>query len=155
MLFKKIDCQMSALKNNKKIAFSFLKQCNLKDRNKLRNFLENRTKKEGLGIKELQIIFCSDKYLLNINKLYLKHAFLTDIITFSYSDKKGFISGDLFISIDRVKENARLFNSTLTKEIHRVIFHGVLHLIGYNDKTDKEKKEIRREEDLWLSKYGL
>jgi len=155
LLFKKIDYQMSVSKNNKKIAFSFLKKCSLNHRNSLRVFIENRIKKEGLKTEELHIIFCSDNYLLNINKLYLKHAFLTDIITFNYAEKPGVISGDLFISIDRVKENARLFNTTIIKELHRVIFHGVLHLIGYNDKTDREKKEIRKKEDLWLSKYGL
>jgi rRNA maturation RNase YbeY len=102
----------------------------------------------------ISIIFCSDKYLLNININYLKHNYYTDIITFNYVEGNT-ISGDLFVSIDRVKENAIEFNTTLIKEIYRVIFHGILHLVGYNDKTEEEKKLMREKEDKYLSEVDF
>jgi len=102
----------------------------------------------------ISIIFCSDMYLLNINVDYLKHNYYTDIITFNYVDGNT-ISGDLFISIDRVKENAIKFNTTIIKEIYRVIFHGVLHLVGYNDKTEEEKMLMREKEDIYLSEVDF
>ena len=103
---------------------------------------------------EISIILCSDKYLLNINIEYLKHNYYTDIITFNYVEGNT-ISGDLFISIDRVKENSEQFNTSFTRELYRVIFHGLLHLAGYNDKTDEEKKIMRGKEDLYLSEVDF
>ena len=99
---------------------------------------------------DLSVIFCDDEYLKRINVKYLGHDYYTDIITFDYSEK-NLVSGDLFISIDRVDENARLNNVDFINELYRVIIHGVLHLCGYNDKTLKEKKEIRAKEDYFLS----
>lgn len=110
----------------------------------------NESKKPG----DIAIIFCSDKYLLNINVEYLQHNYFTDIITFDYAEG-GKISGDLFISIDRVKDNAVQFNTTFLKELYRVIFHGVLHLVGYNDKSVKEKKVMREKENLYLSEVDF
>lgn len=112
--------------------------------------ISSEKKKQG----EISIILCSDKYLLNINIEYLKHNYYTDIITFNYVEGNT-ISGDLFISLDRVKENASLFNTGLVKELYRVIFHGLLHLAGYNDKTDEEKKLMREKEDLYLSEVDF
>ena len=103
---------------------------------------------------EISVILCSDKYLLEINIEYLKHNYYTDIITFNYVEGKV-ISGDLFISVDRVKENSREFNTGFIKELYRVIFHGILHLIGYNDKTEEEQKVMRRKEDLYLSEVDF
>ena len=103
---------------------------------------------------EISIILCSDKYLLDINIEYLKHNYYTDIITFNYVDGST-ISGDLFISIDRVKENSNEFSTSLIKELYRVIFHGLLHLVGYNDKTDEEKKIMRGKEDLYLGEVDF
>jgi len=103
---------------------------------------------------DISIIFCSDKYLLDINIEYLDHNYFTDIITFNYVEG-NIISGDLFISIDRVKENAIDFNATWLKEVYRVIFHGVLHLVGYNDKTADEKQTMREKEDLYLSEVDF
>jgi len=103
---------------------------------------------------EISIILCSDKYLLNINIEYLNHNYYTDIITFNYVEGNT-ISGDLFISLDRVKGNSELFNTSLIKELYRVIFHGLLHLAGYNDKTDEEKKIMRGKEDLYLSEVDF
>jgi len=98
---------------------------------------------------EISIIFCSDDYLLKINKKYLNHDYFTDIITFNYNENNTII-GDLFISIDRVKENAKELKVDFNNELYRVIIHGVLHLCGYNDKTQDQQKEIRTKEDEYL-----
>lgn len=105
-------------------------------------------------VGEISVILCSDKYLLEINIEYLKHNYYTDIITFNYVEG-NLISGDLFISIDRVKENSIVFNTGLIKELYRVIFHGILHLIGYNDKTEEEKKIMKAKEDLYLDEVDF
>lgn len=105
---------------------------------------------EQRKIGDVTLILCSDKYLLDININYLKHNYFTDIITFNYVEG-DIISGDLFISMDRVQENAKEYQITLMKELYRVVFHGVLHLIGYNDKTEEEIKIMREKEDFYLS----
>ena len=107
-------------------------------------------KKEG----NISLIFCSDRYLLEINNNFLKHNYFTDIITFNYVEG-NIISGDLFISAERVKENAKEFNTIWIKELYRVIFHGLLHLIGYNDKTEEEKIIMREKEDFYLSEVDF
>lgn len=99
----------------------------------------------------LNYIFCSDDYLLKINQQYLEHHDYTDIITFDHSEGKNEIEGDIFISIDRVKENAENLNTTFRNELHRVLSHGLLHLIGYKDKTESEKKVMREKENTCLS----
>jgi len=99
---------------------------------------------------EINYIFCDDSYLLEINIKDLKHNTLTDIISFDYT-VGDIISGDIFISTERVKENADEFNNIFKDELHRVIIHGVLHYCGYKDKTDDEKKEMRSKEDYYLS----
>ncbi|HEX6891837.1 MAG TPA: rRNA maturation RNase YbeY [Chryseolinea sp.] len=98
----------------------------------------------------INFIFCSDRYLKRINLEYLAHDTFTDIITFDYSDSKG-IQGDVFISIPRVKENAQQFETPFDEELHRVMVHGVLHLIGYSDKTERAKSIMRKKEDAYLS----
>ncbi|WP_321369842.1 rRNA maturation RNase YbeY [uncultured Draconibacterium sp.] len=103
---------------------------------------------------ELNIIFCSDAYLLEMNKQYLDHDYYTDIITFDYVDN-NVISGDLFISLDRVNENAESFNSLQIKELYRVVLHGVLHLTGYKDKTDEEQEEMTKMEEFYLGKIDF
>ena len=104
----------------------------------------------GYSLGELSIIFCCDEYLLNINKKHLSHDCYTDIITFNYNVEKN-LNGDLFISVDRVKDNATLFNENFNIELFRVIIHGVLHLCGFNDKTIDEQKEMRSKENHYLS----
>jgi len=104
---------------------------------------------------DISIIFCSDDYLLEINKQYLDHDYYTDIITFDYEEEDNVISGDLFISIDRIKENAGKFDVNFIIELYRVVFHGVLHLIGYKDKTDEEQKEMKAKEDFYLNKVDF
>lgn len=108
----------------------------------------------GRPIHSLNIIFCSDEYLLGINQQYLKHDYFTDIITFDLStDKKRSIMAELYISYDRVKENAKQLGSTTTKELHRVVFHGLLHLLGYKDKLKKDQIAMRQMEDKLISLY--
>jgi len=103
------------------------------------------------GIKELNYIFCSDDYLLQINKEYLSHDYYTDIITFDNSEEEGQIEGDIFISIDRVTDNASMLNVAFQEELHRVIAHGLLHLMGFGDKNEAEKKVMREKENACLS----
>ncbi|NQU88032.1 MAG: rRNA maturation RNase YbeY [Mariniphaga sp.] len=101
---------------------------------------------------EITVVFCSDEYLLQLNKEFLDHDYFTDIITFDYCDN-NIISGDIFVSIDRIHYNAKKYNVGFNIELHRVLFHGVLHLIGYNDKTSGEKKEMRSKEDYYLNEF--
>lgn len=108
-------------------------------------------KDESKGLSSLTYIFCTDDYLLSINKQHLDHDFYTDVITFDYSDGSPTLSGDIFISIDRVKDNAKQLSETFNNELHRVMVHGVLHLCGYKDKTEGEEKEMRMKEDHYLS----
>ena len=98
----------------------------------------------------VSIIFCSDNYILDINMKYLQHDYFTDIITFDYC-KGDKLSGDLFISIDSVRENARTYGVEFLEELYRVMVHGILHLIGYDDHTDEEKAQMRAKEDYYLS----
>lgn len=106
----------------------------------------NSYKKE---IGDISIVFCSDEQLLEINKQYLKHSYFTDVITFNYNSN-DVISGDIYISIDRISENARNFNESFDKELNRVMIHGILHLLGFNDKKSSEKEKMRELEDLHL-----
>ena len=105
---------------------------------------------EKSSVALINFIFCSDKYLKNINLEYLSHDTFTDIITFDYGDSDG-IQGDVFISIERVKENAQKFETHFEQELHRVMVHGVLHLLGYTDKTKAAKSLMRKKEDAYLS----
>jgi len=118
---------------------------------KTQSWLKTVLQAEKKKLSTLNYIFCSDAYLLDINIQYLNHNTYTDIITFGGSDQPDSIEGDIYISIDRVKENAKKFDSSLDNELHRVIIHGVLHLIGYNDKNSKQKLVMRRKEDAYLS----
>ena len=108
---------------------------------------------EGKSVKALQFIFCTDAYLHEINLKYLKHDTLTDIITFPYLEDP--IESDIFISIERIQENAEAFGTTFEKELHRVIIHGVLHMIGYTDKTPQEKEIMTQKENEYLSQLML
>lgn len=106
-------------------------------------------KTEGRKPEEISVVFCSDEYLLEMNKQYLDHDYYTDIITFDYYTED--ISGDLFISVDRVKENAESNNVSFDSELKRVVAHGVLHLLGYGDKSEEESKVMRKKEDEALA----
>jgi len=117
---------------------------------KTSQWILNVVKLEDHKPAEINFIFCSDQYLKTINLEYLAHNTLTDIITFDYSDVSG-IQGDVFISIQRVKENAEKFGTSLDEEVHRVMVHGVLHLMGYSDKSKSAKALMRKKEDAYLS----
>ena len=106
----------------------------------------------GSGIRkigDINVIFCSDNYILDVNMKYLQHDYFTDIITFDYCEGKV-LSGDLFISVDSVRENSIEFGTDFEEELHRVIVHGVLHLIGYDDHTEEDKKLMRQKENYYL-----
>lgn len=118
----------------------------LEKENKVRNWIKKILKQEGKKASTISYVFCSDKYLLRINKQFLQHDFYTDIITFDYSDKLK-IEGEIFISIDRVKENAKTFKQPFEMELKRTIIHGVLHLCGYTDKSPVDKKKMRLKEN--------
>jgi rRNA maturation RNase YbeY len=115
-------------------------------------WLETIAKHHQVEIKELNYIFCSDDYLLEINKTHLNHDYYTDIITFPYGDHKK-ISGDIFISLDRVNDNALQFKVEKDEELKRVISHGLLHLIGFKDKTEEEAKVMREKENEAIEMY--
>lgn len=121
---------------------------------KLQKELLKLTDNEKQSLGEITVIFCSDEYLLKINQEYLKHDYYTDIITFDYSETPV-VSGDLFISIERIKENAETEKTTFECEINRVIIHGVLHLCGYKDKSKEEEKLMREKENFYLSQIGF
>ena len=124
----------------------------LKHTTALRQWITQTIKAEGFKLKELTYIFCSDSYLLQINQQYLNHDTYTDIITFDNSDIEKMIVGDIFISIERIRENAAKFNITETDELHRVIIHGALHLLGYKDKTPVTKQKMTQKEDFYLNR---
>ena len=125
----------------------------LANRLALKAFIEKAIKKEGLTIETLQYIFCSDQFLLGINKSYLQHDYYTDIISFDLSESKGKLIGEVYISIDRVKDNAKTHKNSLKEELLRVIFHGALHFCGYKDKKPADIKKMRAQEDRWLKSY--
>lgn len=125
----------------------------LKDKAKVRSWIGDTIKSEGFKrVSELSFVFCSDDYLLAINKQYLNHDTYTDIVTFDSSDEEDVIAGDIFISIERIRENAAKFGVTEREELHRVIIHGVLHLCGYYDKKKEDKELMTAKENEYLSK---
>lgn len=125
----------------------------LANRVALKSFIEKRVKKEGFSIETLTYVFCSDKYLLKMNKDFLSHNYYTDIISFDLSETPGNLIGEVYISVDRVKDNAKTHGTTLKEELHRVIFHGALHFCGYKDKKPADTIKMRQMEDAWLSAY--
>ena len=125
----------------------------LTQRNRLKSFIRKLFINEGLKLKSLNYVFCSDKELLRINREWLGHDFYTDIITFDLSETKSEKVAEIYISVDRVRENAIAFGIPIKKELLRVIFHGVLHLCGYRDKTAQEKEIMRKKENACLDRY--
>lgn len=114
------------------------------------SWLSYSIKNENKIPGEISYIFCSDQYLHELNVKHLNHNTLTDIITFDYCEKNR-VNGDLFISIDRVKDNAKSFNSSIENELHRVMIHGILHLCGYKDKTLEDQNVMSAKEDFYLN----
>jgi len=125
----------------------------IKNQSILKKFIEEIFKKEKRGVDFVDVIFCSDKTILEINLQYLNHDYYTDIITFDLSEKSNLILADIYVSIDRVKENSKSLKLPFNIEFCRVVFHGVLHLCGYSDKKRKQKEIMRQKEDYYLSAY--
>ncbi len=132
------------------ITFNYETDFELKNTEKISEWIRFCIEKESFELGELNYIFCDDEYLHKINLEFLNHDTLTDIISFDYTSGK-LVSGDIFISIERVKENASIFKTKFDDELHRVIIHGVLHYMGYKDKTDEEKTIIRNKENECLN----
>lgn len=134
------------------IAFFFedIKVKNIGSKTELKKWVNAIAKSYNLSLGDVNYIFCSDPYLLKKNQDFLQHDYYTDIITFNYNED-NFISGDLFISYDRVKDNAKTNNVTLQNELYRVMAHGILHLCGLNDKTKNEQQKMREAENKALA----
>jgi probable rRNA maturation factor len=137
-----------------KVRFHFLTEgFSLKNRGRLKQFLLELCRREGQRVEAINYIFCDDQYLLQINQAYLQHDTYTDIVTFQLSGKGEPLLADIYISIERVKENAGNFKVSFRSELHRVIFHGALHLCGYRDKSKAQAAEMRRRENECLHEY--
>lgn len=124
----------------------------VKEKKRIRKWIENTIKKEGKKGETINIILTSNSNILSLNKKYLNRNYMTDIITFNYN-RENIISGDLFLNPGTIRRNAEKNKTRLTEEIKRVIIHGVLHLIGYNDKKEVEKKVMREKEDFYLNRF--
>jgi rRNA maturation RNase YbeY len=122
----------------------------LRNKTNLKNWVSLTIKKEKRNIGIISFNLCSDEYLLKVNQEHLNHDYYTDIITFDFCEVNT-VSGDIYISVDRVKENAKEMGKTMLNELHRVIIHGVLHLCGYKDKKPADAKQMRAKEDYYLS----
>lgn len=118
-----------------------------------RQWLKQQAEREGYAIGELNYKFCSDDYVLQINRNYLQHDYYTDIITFDMSEHEDLLEGDIFISVDRVNDNAHQLGVSAEQEMRRILAHGLLHLCGYSDKTEQEAVQMRVKEDEWLSAF--
>ena len=125
----------------------------LRDRTRLKSFIISLLKKEGKRVESVNYIFCSDKRLLEINRTFLKHDYYTDIITFDLSESDK-VSAEIYISLDRIRDNAKTVGTTIQSELHRVIFHGALHLCGYRDKKKEEVRIMREKEDQYLKLWS-
>ncbi|MDA3616715.1 rRNA maturation RNase YbeY [Polluticaenibacter yanchengensis] len=131
------------------------KKHSIKNASVVKSFIDSIFDAEGLYEPKLTYIFCSDEYLLNINKQFLNHDYYTDIISFDLSnDHEDFVRGEIYVSLERVEDNAKQFDAGVDQELLRVLFHGALHLCGYKDKTKSEIKEMRYKEDYYLRLYN-
>ena len=139
---------------NNTISFHYETDFLLENTESFIRWIKNVISEENKELGEVNYIFCDDKYLLEKNIKYLDHDTLTDIITFNYCEG-DIISSDIMISIERVMENSSIFENSFSEELNRVMIHGILHLIGYNDKTDGEKEIIRKKEDYYVNKFVI
>lgn len=136
------------------ISYHYETDFNLEDDIKYTDWIKNVVAKESRKLGDLSYVFCTDEYLFTLNEKYLEHKSYTDIITFDYSVEDT-ISGEIYISIDRVKENARKFKVEFDAELRRVMAHGVLHLVGYKDKTEKDKELMRAKENEKITMFHV
>ena len=138
----------------KKVQFYFLDRTpTLKDRTRLKFFIDKLFTSEKKKLANISYIFCSDEHLLTINREFLKHDFYTDVITFDLSSSRNEIEGDVYLSVDRIKDNAKQLGVSIKEELHRVIFHSALHLCGYKDKNKVHQQQMRLAENKWLKLY--
>jgi probable rRNA maturation factor len=135
------------------IHFHFLQSYSLSGRHNLKTFIAGIFRKEKMKLKQVDYIFCSDEYLLGINRQFLGHDFYTDIITFNLAGKGEPVSAEIYISVDRVMENALQLKVPGREEMLRVMFHGVLHLCGYQDKSKEQSRRMRAKEDHYLKRF--
>jgi probable rRNA maturation factor len=141
---------------NPAISFHYLKRdFSFRDRTGMKDRLSRLIKKEGKKLDFINYIFCDDAYLLQINQQHLNHDTYTDIITFHYHPKGAPIQSDIYISVDRVKENSKTFKTPFSTELSRVMIHGALHLCGFKDKSDRDVKLMRSKEDQYLDEFGV
>ena len=136
------------------IEFSSQNDFVLEQSEHVEDWLKAAALKESYGIDSLGYVFCSDDYLLEINQQFLDHDTLTDIVTFDYTEGT-ILNGEIYISTDRVADNAKDFNVDFDTELRRVIIHGLLHMCGYGDKTDDEKSNMRKKEDEYLALWAV
>ncbi|HEY6504393.1 MAG TPA: rRNA maturation RNase YbeY [Chitinophagaceae bacterium] len=134
-----------------KVYFFFETPFSFSGRKQLKLAVEQVFQKEKIPISSLNYIFCTDMHLLEINRQYLKHDYYTDIITFDLSGKNEPVIGEVYISVDRVRENAKALGIPLSNELYRVVFHGALHLCGYNDKTKRQTTIMRERENHYIT----
>jgi len=140
------------MKVNGKLSFHYLvSSFTFKNRSQIKNLFRIIIKKEKHDVSEIKFVFCSDAYLLKINAKFLKHRTLTDVVTFPLSEPDKPLCADVYISIERVRENAQKFHGSFQSELHRVLIHGILHLCGYKDKTQTQKNEMRKLEDYYMN----
>ena len=127
----------------------------LRDKRKIASWLKAVAQEEGYALGDVTYIFCSSEVHRKMNIDFIGHDYFTDVITFDYSDLKGegIVSGDIFIDVDTVKDNARIYGATFTSEMHRIIVHGVLHLCGQKDTNPRAEKQMHRKEDKYLALY--
>lgn len=137
-----------------KVQFYFLdREPTLKERNRLKLFIERLFTLENKKLVSLSYIFCSDEHLLGINRDFLKHDFYTDVITFDLSSSASPTEGEVYLSVDRIRDNAKQLGVSFKEELHRVIFHGALHLCGYEDKKRMDQQQMRSAENKYLQQY--
>ena len=139
---------------NNKIGFHYETDFLLENTESFIRWIKNIISEENKKLGDLNYIFCDDKYLLEKNIKYLDHDTLTDIITFSYCEG-DVISSDIMISVERVMENSSIFENSFLEELNRVMVHGILHLVGYNDKTKEEKEIMRKKEDYYINNFVI
>lgn len=144
---------MATSKKTKVHFFSHDLPPSLKNTTNLKHFIESIFKKEMQRLDSINYIFCSDRVILEINKKYLNHDFYTDVITFNLSPNNKAIAAEVYISIERIRDNAKQLGLSIKSELHRVLFHAALHLCGYNDKKKKDKEVMRKRENDLLTKY--
>lgn len=142
------------LTNKGVVRFHVLEPFTFPEKKKLKDEISLLMEEEGRGFKSLDYIFCSDEYLLEINQSYLQHDELTDIVTFDLSEDQDETIGEIYISVERVADNALLFNTSFPDEFRRVVFHGALHLCGYKDKSKSEEVAMRARENYYLEKFS-